>query len=135
MPSKHEQFWTLSSFAFVGHSAKKPFPVLSFREARNLGKTVFPVDPSVDRIDDSPAYPDLESLPEKVEAAVLESPKEETEGFPQTVAGDLIVEGEVKTRRMKEKPAQPAFVSEYWGFGIRPIGKREAVQPKGEDDG
>jgi predicted CoA-binding protein len=86
MPSKHEQFWTLSSYAFVGHSAKKPFPKLSFREAKNLGKTVFAVDPSLDRIDDAPTYPDLESLPEKVEAVVLEPPQEETEDWVRRAA-------------------------------------------------
>ena len=79
MPTEHEEFWTNSSFALVGHSAKTPFPVLSYEELKKQGKKVFPVDPSVDEIAGDKTYPDLASLPEKVDAAVLELPKQETE--------------------------------------------------------
>lgn len=78
MPSKHEEFWTNSSFAFVGHTARRGFPRLSYREAKKQGKRVFAVDPSTQEIDGDRAYPDLQSLPEKVDAVVLELPKEET---------------------------------------------------------
>jgi len=78
MASPHEQFWTHPSFAFVGHSAKTGFPALSYGEAKRLGKKVFPVDPSVPRIGQDQAYPDLRSIPEPVEAVVLEGPREET---------------------------------------------------------
>ncbi|MBI4514900.1 MAG: CoA-binding protein [Deltaproteobacteria bacterium] len=78
MASAHETFWTNASFAFVGHSAKKGFPRISYGEAKKGGKKVFAVDPSVDRIDGDKTYPDLHSLPEKVDAAVLEVPREET---------------------------------------------------------
>lgn len=40
--------------------------------------------------------------------------KEETEGAPLVVAGRFIGTGQVRTRRMKEQPAKPAYVSEYW---------------------
>jgi predicted CoA-binding protein len=78
MPSKHEEFWTSPSFACVGHSAKKGFPKLSYGGLKKQGKKVFAVDPSVDEIDGDRTYPDLASLPEKVEAVVLEVPKAET---------------------------------------------------------
>jgi predicted CoA-binding protein len=78
MASKHEEFWQHSSFAFVGHTAKKGFPKLSFGALKRQGKKVFAVDPSVDQIEGEKTYADLRSLPEKVEAVVLEVPKEET---------------------------------------------------------
>ena len=79
MPTDHEAFWGHSSFAFVANSAKKPFPKLSYGELkRQGGKTIFVVDPSAEQIEGDPAYPDFGSLPESVEAAVLEVPKRET---------------------------------------------------------
>ena len=78
MPTEHEEFWTNSSFAFVGHSAAKGFPTLSYGELKRQGRKVFAVDPSVDEIAGDKTYPDLASLPEKVDAVVLEVPKQET---------------------------------------------------------
>ncbi len=78
MASAHAAFWNHSSYAFVGHSTKKGFPRISYGEAKKGGKKVFAVDPSVDRIDSDKTYPSLQSLPEKVEAAVLEVPRDET---------------------------------------------------------
>jgi predicted CoA-binding protein len=81
MPSEYEKFWENESFAFVGVSAKKPFPKTSYAELKNQGKKVFAVDPSAEKIEGDRAFPDFGSLPEKVEAAVIETPKEETEDW------------------------------------------------------
>lgn len=78
MTSRHQQFWQSSSFAFVGNSAKKGFPRLSYGKTKALGKKVFAVDPSLSEIESDRAYPDFGELPEKVEAAVIEVPREET---------------------------------------------------------
>jgi predicted CoA-binding protein len=78
MPSAYENFWTESSYAVVGHSAKEPFPRITYRELKKSGKKVFAVDPSADVIEGDKAYSDLPSLPEPVEAIVIETPKEET---------------------------------------------------------
>jgi len=78
MASAHEAFWTHSSFAVVGHTAKKGFPRISYGELKKRGKKIFAVDPSVDQVDGDKTYPDLRSLPEKVEAVVVEVPREET---------------------------------------------------------
>lgn len=78
MASAHESFWTRSTFAFVGNSAKKGFPALSFEEAKKRGKKAFAVDASVAQIGGDKTYPDFASLPEKVDGAVLEVPREET---------------------------------------------------------
>lgn len=78
MASGHEEFWQGSSFAFVGDSAKKGFPLLSYRKSKQLGKKAFAVDPTRERIGGDPAYRDFEALPEKVESAVLEVPRDDT---------------------------------------------------------
>jgi predicted CoA-binding protein len=61
MSSVREEFWTNSSFAFVGHSAEKGFPTLSYGELKKQGKKVFAVDPSVGEIAGDKTYPDLAS--------------------------------------------------------------------------
>jgi predicted CoA-binding protein len=86
MSREHQEFWTHSSFAFVGHSAKKAFPTLSYRELKKQGKKVFAVDPSTDQIEGDPAYRDLSDLPEPVDAVVLEPPREETEDWVRKAA-------------------------------------------------
>jgi predicted CoA-binding protein len=86
MSSEHEEFWNHSSYAVVGHSAVKPFPKLSYGELKKQGRKVFAVDPSVDRIEGDTTFPDLDSLPEKVEAVILETPREETEDWVRKVA-------------------------------------------------
>lgn len=86
MPSDYERFWQHESYAVVGHSASKPFPKLTYRGLKKLGKKVFPVDPSVADIEGDPTHSDLASLPEKVDAVVLELPKEETAAWVAKVA-------------------------------------------------
>ncbi len=49
--------------------------------------------------------------------------KVQTEGFPQTVAGAYVIDGEVKIRRMSAKPARGAYVSESWAFEVRKVGQ------------
>jgi len=86
MASAHERFWQQSSFAFVGHEAKRGFPRLSYRQARRLGKRVFAVDPSLAQVEGDRVYPDLAALPEPVEAVVLEVPAEETADWVRRAA-------------------------------------------------
>lgn len=86
MSSEHEEFWNHASFAFVAHSAEKPFPKLSYQEVKKRGRKVFAVDPSVQEIEGDRTYPDLASLPEKVDAVVLESPRNETAGWIRKAA-------------------------------------------------
>ena len=85
MPSAYESFWTHESYAFVGHSKKMNFPKISFGEAKKQKSKVFAVDPSADTILEEKTYPDLKSLPEKVEAVVLEVPKDEVLSWVQQV--------------------------------------------------
>ena len=86
MPSNRETFWENESFAFVGHSAKKPFPKLSYGELKRQGKKVFAVDPSVQSICGDRTYFDLAALPEKVAAVVIEVPREEAARWVERAA-------------------------------------------------
>jgi predicted CoA-binding protein len=78
MASNYETFFTLGSFAVVGRSQAKPFPILSYHRLKALGKTVYAVDPSVNFIDGDVTYPGLAQLPAPVEGLIVEVPKEQT---------------------------------------------------------
>jgi len=86
MASRFETFWDHRSFAVVGHAAKKNFPYLTYRGLKQQGRVVFPVDPSTKEIDGDRAHADLTLLPEKVDAVVLEVPKEDTKDWIGQVA-------------------------------------------------
>ena len=86
MASKHEQFWTHHRYAFVAHSAVKPFPALSYAAAKEQGKTVFAVDPSIEAVEGDATYADLDALPETVDGVVLEVPREETAAWVERAA-------------------------------------------------
>jgi predicted CoA-binding protein len=86
MPSNHEQFFQNQIYAVVGHTKAKGFPKLTLKALKNLGKTVFAVDPSVEEIEGEKAFKDLASLPQKVDGMVLEVPKDETEEWIASAA-------------------------------------------------
>lgn len=86
MTSNYETFWQNDCFAVVGDKAKQNFPLLTYQGLKKLGKTVFPVDPSVEEIEGDKTYATLEGLPEKVDAVVLEVPKEDTGDWVAKVA-------------------------------------------------
>ena len=86
MSSNFETFWDHRSFAVIGHEVKKNFPILTYRGLKKMGKTVYPVDPSVQRIEGDRAYADLACLPDRAEAAILEVPKEETAAWVEQAA-------------------------------------------------
>ena len=86
MASEHERFWEHGSFAFVGDTAGRGFPTLSYAEMRKAGRKVFAVDPSAESIEGDAAYPDFGALPEPVEAAVLEVAPETTRDWIERAA-------------------------------------------------
>ena len=86
MPSFHESFFLNDCFAVVGHSEKKPFPKLTYKGLKALGKTVYPVDASISEIEGDQTYPDLQSLPGMVGGVVLELPREETDLWAKQAA-------------------------------------------------
>lgn len=117
MVSTYEAFWTNRRFAVVGHSASKPFPTLTYNALKALAdKTVYPVDPSTDRIEGDAAFGDLASLPEPVDAVVIEVPKEETAGWVEQAAAAGVAD--VWIHQGRETPAALALAEEK-GLNLR----------------
>ncbi|WPL18729.1 hypothetical protein Thiowin_03817 [Thiorhodovibrio winogradskyi] len=81
MASNYHNFFDFNRYAVVGHSAIKPFPLLSYRGLKRLGKQALAVDPSARQIDGDPAYPDFSALPEPVEAVIIEAPRTDTKDW------------------------------------------------------
>lgn len=86
MASPHELFWQHERFAVVGHSARAPFPRLTYGALKALGKQVTPVDPEASTIEGDPAVASLAALPGPVDAIVIEVPREETAGWLEQAA-------------------------------------------------
>ena len=78
MPSFYETFWDNERYAVVGNTAHKPFPRITYANLKQRATTLFPVDPSIADIEGDTTYADLASLPEKVQAVVIEVPSEQT---------------------------------------------------------
>ncbi|MBK1647995.1 CoA-binding protein [Rhabdochromatium marinum] len=81
MASNYETFFDCNRYAVIGHSSAKPFPLLSYRGLKKLGKQVVAIDPSAQHIDGDPAYSDLSALPESVDAVIIEAPKTDTKDW------------------------------------------------------
>jgi uncharacterized protein len=93
MQSDKELFFQLNSFAVIGHSGLKPFPRITYGNLRKLGKKVFPIDLSGEKIvEGDTAYPSIEALPEKVEGAIVEVPSQKTLEVVKAVAAAGIKE-------------------------------------------
>ena len=87
MASSREEFWNSSSYVVIGDSrGKRAFPKLTYDGLKRLGKTVYAVDPAGGTVDGDAVYADLTALPQPVQAAVVEVPKEETAAWVTRVA-------------------------------------------------
>ena len=116
MASNYETFFTNRSFAVVGDTATKGFPGLTYQGLKKMGRTVFPVDPSTPQVDGDAAYVDLASLPQKVDAVVIEVPKEQTEGWVLQAAQAGIKD--VWVHQQTDTPGAAA-VAEKHGVNLR----------------
>lgn len=65
-------FLSSQSYAVVGVSTRRPGAANAVYAALlKRGVIVLPVNPKIEKYDDRPCYPNLESLPQKVEAVVV----------------------------------------------------------------
>jgi predicted CoA-binding protein len=82
-----DEFLGLRSFAVVGVSRSgKKFGNTVYRTLRESGRSVFPVNRYCDHIDGDRCYPNLDLLPEPVDAIVLVVPPNETERMVKRAA-------------------------------------------------
>jgi hypothetical protein len=90
-PSRKQQFFTLPSFAVVGDSAGWPFPRLTYRNLRALGREVYPVDlAGAAEIEGDPAFRSIADLPGPVAGAIVEvAPARTLEAVEQVIAGGV----------------------------------------------
>lgn len=86
MASEREEFWKQSSFVVIGNSARMPFPQFTYRGLKQNQKKAYAIDPAAEAVLGDPVFRDLRSLPEPVEAAVLEVPQDETADWIRKVA-------------------------------------------------
>ncbi|MFA4964820.1 MAG: CoA-binding protein [Thermoleophilia bacterium] len=103
MPSDCARFWERDTYAVIGREGKtKHFPKLTYGALKERGKTVYAIDPGSAEVEGDKAYPDFTTLPGRVEAAVLELPKEETAAWVAKAA-DAGVE-EIWIHQMTDTP-------------------------------
>jgi len=75
-----EEFLALKKIAVVGVSRKKTkFGNAIYKELKQKGYQVFPINPNITEYEGEACYPDLLSLPEKVDAVVICVPPVQTE--------------------------------------------------------
>jgi uncharacterized protein len=75
-----DEFLLQKKIAVVGVSRKKTkFGNAIYRELKQKGYNVFPVNPHINTFEGDNCYPDLLSLPEKVDAVVINVPSVQTE--------------------------------------------------------
>ncbi len=74
-----DDFLNQKTYAFVGVSRReKHFPNVLYKELKKKDFNLMPVNPKIEDYNGEKCYPDLVSLPEKVDAAILTTPKSET---------------------------------------------------------
>ncbi|MCU0471800.1 MAG: CoA-binding protein [Bacteroidales bacterium] len=76
-----EEFIAVEPIAMVGVSRNpKKFGFAAFRELKEKGMDIIPVNPHAEVIHGAKTYPDLKSLPDSVQGLVIMTPKSQTAG-------------------------------------------------------
>ena len=74
-----DDFFNQKSYAFVGVSRKeKHFPNELYNELKKKDFNLLPVNPKMEEFQGEKCYPEIGLLPDKVDAAILTTPKAET---------------------------------------------------------
>ncbi|MGB5289419.1 MAG: CoA-binding protein [Ignavibacteriaceae bacterium] len=75
-----DDFLSQKKIAVVGVSRKKTkFGNAIYREMKQKGYQVYPINPNMNVFDGETCYPDLHSLPEKIDAVIVNVPPAQTE--------------------------------------------------------
>ncbi|OQX86605.1 hypothetical protein B6D60_05890 [candidate division KSB1 bacterium 4484_87] len=81
-----EKFLALRNLAIVGASRNRgKYGNIVYRDLRAKGYRVFAVNPKSKEIEGDPCYPDLQSIPEKIEGVVIIVPPRRTENVVREV--------------------------------------------------
>lgn len=80
MKTAVETFLSFPAFAVVGVSAdRRKFGNVVYREMRQRGLRVYPVNPRLPRVEEDVCFPSVADVPEEVQAVVTVVPPRETE--------------------------------------------------------
>lgn len=75
-----DDFLSQKKIAVVGVSRKKTkFGNAIYKELKQKGYQVYPINPNINTFEDDTCYPDLLSLPEKIDAVIINVPPVQTE--------------------------------------------------------
>ena len=81
-----EEFLSQKKIAVVGVSRKKTkFGNAIYKELKQKGYNIFPINPNMQTFEGDACYPDLMSLPEKVDAVVINIPPAQAENVLREV--------------------------------------------------
>ena len=74
------EFLTQKKIAVVGVSRKKTkFGNTIYKELKQKGYQVYPINPNINKFEEDSCYPNLLSLPDKIDAAIINVPPAQTE--------------------------------------------------------
>ena len=74
------EFLTQKKIAVVGVSRKKTkFGNTIYKELKQKGYKVYPINPNINTFEEDTCYPNLLSLPEKIDAVIINVPPAQTE--------------------------------------------------------
>jgi len=125
------EFFNMPSIAIAGVSTnKKKFGYTVFKELKNKGLNVLPVNPFAETIDGEKCYPNVKSLPSDTKAVVVLTAKNKT----GHVVKDAIEAGisHLWIQQWSETPEAIRFASEH---GIKLITKKCVLMFAGEAHG
>ena len=122
MASAHEEFWTHNTYAMVGDSTGRKFPLITYRALKEAGKTVYAIDSGKAELDGDKVYQDLKSLPTVPDGVVLELPKDETEKWVKAAA-----EAGIKNVWIHQKTDTPEALSEAEKRGLKVVSDDSAL--------
>ena len=75
-----DAFFTSEAFAVVGVSSNhRKFGSVIYREMRERGFNVYPVNPNINRLEDTKVFPSVMDLPEEVKSVVTVVPPDVTD--------------------------------------------------------
>ncbi len=91
MDAKIQNFVECKRLAVVGVSrSDRKFGNAAYRELKQRGYQVYAVNPSMQKIDDDPCYPDLETVKDKVDGVVvIVAPAQGIEVLKQAAAAGI----------------------------------------------
>jgi len=83
-----EEFIASGPIAMVGVSRNpKKFGFTAFRELKEKGMNIIPVNPYADRIHGEKTYPDLKSVPDEAKGVIIMTQKSQTAGVVREALG------------------------------------------------